>query len=81
MSAVHELTLQPELSHMCTSVDRPTAKAGFMADELFEEYKKNPSLSSDALIGASNKVDYYKGKFDKEKQTALLSKCSEFCNV
>ena len=41
MSAVHELTLQPELFHMCTSVDRPTAKAGFMADELFEEYKKN----------------------------------------
>lgn len=77
-SAVHELTLQPELFHMCTSVDRPTAKAGFMADELFEEYKKNPSLNSDALIRASDKVDYYKGKFDKEKQDALLSKCSNY---
>ena len=77
-SAVHELTLQPELFHMCTSVDRPTSKAGFMADELFEEYKKNPSLRSEALIKASDKVDYYKGKFDKEKQDALLSKCSDY---
>ena len=78
MSAVHELTLQPEFFHMCTSVDRPTAKAGFMADELFKEYKENPSLSSEALIKASDKVDYYKGKFDKEKQDALLSKCSDY---
>lgn len=79
-SAVHELTLQPELFHLCTTVDRPTAKAGFMADELFEEYKKNPSISQEAFIEASNKVDYYKGNFDKEKQNSLVTKCLDYWN-
>lgn len=77
-SAVHELSLQPELFHLCKTVDRPTAKAGFMADELFKQYKENPSLKEETLIRASDKVDYYKGKFDREKQDALIEKCIDY---
>lgn len=77
-SAVHELVLQPDLFHMCTNINRPTAKAGFMADELFESYKENENLSVDTLISASDKINYYKGKFDKEKQDILINKCLDY---
>lgn len=77
-SAVHELVLQPDLFHMCTKVNRPTAKAGFMADELFESYKENKNLSNAILINASDKINYYKGKFDKEKQDILIDKCLNY---
>lgn len=74
-SGVHVLCLQPELFHLVEEVDRPTAKAGFMADELFKEY---PLITQEAIIKASDKVDYYKGKFDEEKQAALINKCTEY---
>ena len=60
-SAVHELTLQPELFYLCFDVDRPTAKAGFMADELYSKFKGNVP-TDEAIKDASNKIDYYKGK-------------------
>lgn len=37
-SAVHELVLQPNEFTLVDSVDRPTAKAGFMADELYSVF-------------------------------------------
>ena len=42
-SAVHELILQPNDFILIDSVDRPTAKAGFMADELYSKSGKVPS--------------------------------------
>lgn len=80
-SAVHELVLQPELFHLCEVVDRPTAKAGFMADELytvFSDESKNDNDQHEALSKASDKVDYYKGKFDSDKIEALVNKCTEY---
>lgn len=77
-SAVHELILQPELFHLCTSVDRPTAKAGFMADELYKIFSDRRSSSKakeKALYEASEKVDYYKGKLDNDKINVLMTKC------
>lgn len=77
-SAVHELVLQPELFHLCTSVDRPTAKAGFMADELYKVYtntESSPEERRAALFNASEKIDYYKGKLDNDKIDALMVKC------
>ena len=80
-SAVHELVLQPELFHLCNVVDRPTAKAGFMADELypiFSDESKGHDDQYEALYKASDKIDYYKGKFDNDKISALIDKCREY---
>lgn len=77
-SAVHELVLQPELFHLCYDVDRPTAKAGFMADELFPWiiiYSLNDENFIRKIYEASDKIDYYKGKLDKNKIDSLLKKC------
>lgn len=80
-SAVHELTLQPDLFEMVTTVDRPTAKAGFMADELypiFSDETKDEDDQYEALYKASDKIGYYKGKFDSDKIFALLDKCKDY---
>ena len=42
-SAVHELILQPESFFMVDCVDRPTAKMGYIADELYTNTRKTPS--------------------------------------
>lgn len=80
-SAVHQLVLQPELFHLCEVVDRPTAKAGFMADELypiFSDESKDKDDQYEALYKASDKVDYYKGKFDNDRIFALIEKCRDY---
>lgn len=80
-SAVHQLVLQPELFHLCNKVDRPTAKAGFMADELypvFSDESKDYDDQYEAIFKASDKVNYYKGKLNNEKIEALLEKCKEY---
>lgn len=76
-SAVHCLTLQPELFYLCFDVDRPTSKAGFMADELYNQFKgKDPT--DEAIIAASDKVDYYKGKMNEKRITELVDKCKGY---
>lgn len=80
-SAVHELVLQPELFHLCTSVDRPTAKAGFMADELYRVFtnrNSSPQTRERALYAASDKIGYYKGNLDNDKINTLMTKCMPY---
>lgn len=77
-SAVHELVLQPESFVLVNSVDRPTAKAGFMADELYPLFVTNGVVTADEIIAASNKIDYYKGKMDTDKMEALRIKCENY---
>ena len=75
-SAVHCLTLQPDDFLLVDTVDRPTAKAGLMADSL---YKPNGSIpTKEEIIAASDKVNYYKGKMDGKKIDELLSKCTNY---
>ncbi len=66
-SAVHELVLQPNEFTLVDSVDRPTAKAGFMADELYSVFLIKGEVSDEDIIAASDKIDYYKGKMDDKK--------------
>lgn len=89
-SAVHELTLQPN-DFVLTNIDRPTAKAGFMADYIYENYI-NPegewigdnigeiiaALEDNIFIEASDEIDYYKGKMNDDKITALKEKCKQY---
>lgn len=68
------MILQPESYEIAFNVERPTAKVGFMADELFPLYKDN-KMSDEDIIKASDKIDYYKGKMDVKKIEMLKEKC------
>lgn len=75
-SAVHELVLQPESFILVDEVDRPTAKMGAMADELYKTFLSNKGVVSDEdIIAASDKIDYYKGKMDSVKIENVRAKC------
>lgn len=75
-SAVHEMVLQPESFQIIETVNRPTAKAGFMADELYKKSGKVPT--DEEIIAASDKISYYKGKMDKNKIEELKTKCINY---
>lgn len=76
-SAVHELILQNELFNLVEDLGRPTAKMGFMADELYKYYLNN-DLSDENIIKISDKVDYYKGKMNPERISAVREACSSY---
>ena len=68
-SAVHELVLQPEAFELIESVDRPTAKCGFIADIV---YRKDGHMPSDEeLLKAAVEVDYYGGLLSEAKMDKL----------
>lgn len=74
-SAVHGLILQPESYVMVENVNRPTAKAGFMADYLYNDGK---IPTNEEIISASDIIDYYKGKMNDKKIAELKEKCTEY---
>lgn len=76
-SAVHELVLQPDLFYLCFDVDRPTSKAGFMADELYNQFK-GEDPTDEAIIAASDKIEYYKGKMNEKRILELREKCEKY---
>lgn len=76
-SAVHCLTLQPDLFYLCFDVDRPTSKAGFMADELYNQFR-GEAPTDEAIIAASDKIDYYKGKMNEKRISELREKCNDY---
>lgn len=75
-SAIHELTLQPESFELVENIDRPTAKAGFMADELYSPDGITPT--DEQIIEASNKIGYYKDKMTDNRITELRNKCNTY---
>lgn len=78
-SAVHELVLQPKEFAVVNNVDRPTAKMGAMADELYKTFLSNKGVVSDKdIIAASDKIDYYKGKMNSIKIKNVKDKCINY---
>jgi len=75
-SALHQLVLQPDSYHLVESVNRPTAKAGLMADYLYNPSGITPS--DEQIIEASDAVGYYKGKMSEKKIKDLREKCNEY---
>lgn len=59
-SAVHENILQPA-DFKNVVCDRPTAKLGFVMDEIVKNRRKGMSIYN-SIVAASNKIDYYKDK-------------------
>lgn len=76
-SAVHELILQPKLFCLADDVQKPSAKLGAVADELYSIGKvRKPSLKE--VNAAALKIDYYKGNLDKKKLANLYEKCTPY---
>lgn len=76
-SSVHQLVLQPESFILADCVDRPTAKLGFVADELYPFYLQN-SLTEYNIVNVSNKVGYYKDKLNSDRINFILESCSQY---
>lgn len=76
-SAIHELVLQPESFELNEFANRPTAKAGFMADEIFKTYKNNGNII-EAIYKASDKIGYYKDKLTENKINKLIEQCTPY---
>lgn len=73
-SQVHQLTLQPEYFELPPDLDRPTAKVGFIADELYPIVKKEQRMPThEEFLNACLIVDYYKGNPSEKKQEEILS--------
>lgn len=77
-SAVHQLVLQPEEFEIAEEVERPTAKMGAMADELFKIYKQSKLIRNIDIINASNKVGYYKDKMTDKRINDVLNQCQQY---
>lgn len=79
-NAVHELVLQPEEFEVVENIERPTAKMGVMADELFKVYQVNGKVSNEDIIKASDKIGYFKGKMNDIKINNVIQQCINYWN-
>lgn len=79
-SAVHELILQPEEFEVAEGIERPTAKMGAMADELFKIYQVNGKVSNEDIIKASDRIGYFKGKMNDVKIDNVIQQCTHYWN-
>lgn len=73
-SAVHELVLQNESFELAPALGKPTAKMGAMADELYPVWLEHPIRTPD-ITGASNKINYYKGKLTPDRIKQVNEQC------
>lgn len=76
-SAIHTLVLQPESFEINEQANRPTAKAGYMADEVYKTYKKGGDIVN-AIYKASDKINYYKGSLTNNKIDKLINQCNQY---
>lgn len=79
-SVVHEQTLQPELFSLCPDLNRPTAKVGFIADEIASMRKggKLKDFTKEEFYKACSVVDYYKGEPKESKIKEILPAIKEY---
>lgn len=76
-SIVHEITLQEDLFEVVETVDRPTAKLGFIADELYPIYLERNITNKD-ICDAARKIEYYGGVLSQNKIDNVKSKCFQY---
>lgn len=77
-SAVHKMILEGDI-YSVSAVDKPTAKIGEMIDAIHMLTSKGLS-EDDAVIEASNMVDYYKGALSEARIKTLWEKGREYYN-
>lgn len=76
-SAVHGIVLQPDAFVIADEVDKPTAKMGAMADELFKIWKGHIPPKED-IIEVAKRVDYYGGNLSQKKIDDVIEKCKDY---
>lgn len=77
-TVVHEQTLQPDLFNFPPSLNRPTAKVGFIADELWKIAKNPLNFTKSEFETACLTVDYYKGNPSDEKRKEIYPKIQNY---
>ena len=76
-SAVHQLILQNELYELAPNLNKPTAKLGCLADELYNVGKfDNPSKED--INEIAYKIDYYKGNLTENQIKNVYEKCTPY---
>ena len=75
-SAIHELVLQPESFKLDTTLNRPTAKCGFIADILVDSGKFD--YTDEDLINAAIEVDYYHGMLSETQLKNLKDSIHDY---
>ena len=76
-NALHAKVLQPLCFHLPNIASRPTAKLGFVADELYKIYK-NKEVTNDDILEASNKIGYYKDKMSEARIEHVKESCKHY---
>lgn len=76
-SAVHALCLQKDLFVIADEVNKPTAKMGAMAEELFKIWKGHIPPKED-IIEVAKRVDYYGGNLSQKKIDDVIEKCKDY---
>lgn len=75
-SAVHMNVLQPEYFMLAPALDRPSAKAGMIADIIYNYPDHLPTR--DRIKDASRKVDYYHGMPSEKQINDVISKMTDY---
>jgi len=76
-SAVHELVLQPDDFYLEDSVDRPTSKLGFVADDLYKKYSVNGTITKKDVIETCKTIGYYANTIEnnEDKISFVIDSC------
>lgn len=78
-SAVHEMILQPEYFDLVDKITtKPTAKAGFIAEELLTIAEKIDCPTKEEILKACEIVDYYGGHPNETQYNKLVSTITPF---
>lgn len=74
-SAVHELVLQEDEFYLEDTVNRPTSKLGFVADDLYKIYAKTGDITKEDIIDSCKRMDYYSNSLTDSRILATLESC------
>ena len=75
-SLLHEQVLEPEKYEVVEGVYKPSAKAGLMADKLYDKGGKFPT--DDEIKSASYVIGYYKDKLTSNRLTEFRQKAEPY---
>lgn len=76
-SAVHECVLQPEYFFIVDTIDKPTAKMGAMADELYAASRERfPNYNE--ILKAAKKINYFANSFSSRIADKVKEGCKEY---
>lgn len=71
-SLVHEALLQPNSFELIQCIYKPSNKLGTLLDKIYDLRKKHYKIK-DAIIKASNEVDYYKNKISDKRIKNIIN--------